>query len=176
MLLKLTYYAQLCSKNYDSKYSKNFFLLKITTSYRKGDNSYCIITESETEDCCLFVNEICNREKTRSAAAEDGCTPEYCAELLHLLCSNSNLLCPHNSLMLLITYYAQNYASIICQGLVSIYLSGMISIFHPSCSRCISVICAVGGHRFHYRCKVMLSYITHIYIMILKFSIYHTHL
>ena len=45
---------------------------------------------------------------------------------------------------------------------VSIYLSGMISIFHPSCSRCISV-CAVGGHRFHYRCKVMLSCITHIY-------------
>ena len=86
-------------------------------SYRKGDNSYCIITESETqsskEDCCLFVNEICNREKTRSAAAEDGCTPEYCADLL---CSNFNLLCRHNSLMLLITYYAKNYASIICQG------------------------------------------------------------
>ena len=56
---------------------------------------------------------------------------------------------------------------------VSIYLScsGMISIFHPSCSRCISVIRAVGGHRFHYRCKVMLWYITHIYIMILKFRI-----
>ena len=35
------------------------------------------VKQSSKEDCCLFVNKICNREKTRSATAEDGCTPEY---------------------------------------------------------------------------------------------------
>ena len=32
---------------------------------------------------------------------------------------NFYLLCQHNSLILMLTYYAQNYASIICKGLVN---------------------------------------------------------
>ena len=71
--------------------------------------------------CSIMLQKLINNDGKYSkklqiikSAAEDGCIPEYCAELLHLLCSNFNLLCWHNYLMFLITYYAQNYASIIC--------------------------------------------------------------
>ena len=66
--------------NNDGKYSKKLRLQRHTEKGTIRIVSLLKVKQSSKEDCCLFVNEICNREKTRSATAKDGCTPEYCAD------------------------------------------------------------------------------------------------